>query len=219
MANSHQCMYGNEAPELLLSQLSASQAGSARHKCAVCAYSLGYSAGAQAQQPWSAEENCQHAKSAPTAVLASLPDSQAGPGLQRHKCCVCAYREGFEAAAVWADIPHGDDVSSVDTFYEGAVKTVTVNAYERNHVARQRCIEHHGDKCSVCGFHFELRYGPVGKGLIHVHHLRPLAEIGQAYKVDPVKDLRPVCPNCHAMLHRREPPYTIDELSAMLRTG
>lgn len=218
MANYH-CDHGSAAPEELLSHLPASQAGVARHKCAVCAYSRGSTHGAESQQPRSAEERCQHGKSAPTAVLTSLPESQAGPGVQRHKCSVCAYREGFEAAAVLADIPQGDELSNAGVFHEGAVKTVTVNAYERNHAARQRCIEHHGDKCSVCGFHFETRYGPVGKGLIHVHHLRSLAQIGKAYEVDPVKDLRPVCPNCHSMLHRQEPPYTIDELRTMLRTG
>lgn len=218
MAN-YNCDHGSAAPEELLSQLPASQAGVARHKCAVCAYSRGHADGVESQQPRSAEEHCQHGQSAPAAVLATLPESQAGPGVQRHKCCVCAYREGFEAAAMLADIPQGDDVSGADVFHEGAVKTVTVNAYERNHAARQRCVEHHGDKCSVCGFHFETRYGPVGKGLIHVHHLRSLSEIGKAYEVDPVKDLRPVCPNCHSMLHRQEPPYTIDELRAMLRAG
>jgi hypothetical protein len=66
-------------------------------------------------------------------LLATLPESQAGPGLQRHKCCACAYREGFDAGAILADIPHGDEMPSVDTFYEGALKTVTVNAYERTH--------------------------------------------------------------------------------------
>ena len=55
----------------------------------------------------------------------------------------------------------------------------------------------------VCEFNFEAFYGERGKGFIHVHHLSSLAEIGQEYEVDPVNDLRPVCPNCHAMLHRK----------------
>jgi 5-methylcytosine-specific restriction protein A len=36
--------------------------------------------------------------------------------------------------------------------------------------------------------------------------------MGNNYIVDPVKDLEPVCPNCHAMLHRKDPPYSIEEL-------
>ena len=52
----------------------------------------------------------------------------------------------------------------------------------------------------VCGFNFEDRYGTHGKGFIHVHHLDPLAQ-GER-EVVPERDLRPVCPNCHYMLHR-----------------
>ncbi|HHO0788469.1 HNH endonuclease [Aeromonas allosaccharophila] len=59
---------------------------------------------------------------------------------------------------------------------------------------------------------FGEKYGELGKGFIHVHHMMPLSEIGEEYVVDPIKDLIPVCPNCHAMLHRRNPPLTIDDL-------
>ncbi|MCK7546225.1 HNH endonuclease [Marinobacter bryozoorum] len=99
---------------------------------------------------------------------------------------------------------------------EGAVTKVQVNAYERNPVARSICIEHYGCSCVVCGFDFEQKYGDIGKGFIHVHHLRELASIGTEYQVDPLKDLRPVCPNCHAMLHRRRPAFSIEELLKQL---
>ena len=33
------------------------------------------------------------------------------------------------------------------------------------------------------------------KDLIQVHHLVPLSAIGKKYRVDPIRDLRPVCPN------------------------
>jgi 5-methylcytosine-specific restriction protein A len=94
---------------------------------------------------------------------------------------------------------------------------VTVNAYERSAAARAACIAHHGMNCSVCGMNFEATYGPAGKGLIHVHHLRPLASIGTAYEVDPVADLRPVCPNCHAMIDRGEAMHSIEDVRAMLQ--
>jgi 5-methylcytosine-specific restriction protein A len=64
---------------------------------------------------------------------------------------------------------------------------------------------------------FEETYGPVGKGLIHVHHLKALASVGIEYQVNPVADLRPVCPNCHAMIHRGEPMYSIEAVQAMLQ--
>lgn len=102
-------------------------------------------------------------------------------------------------------------------FVEGATKTVTVDVYERNPRARRACIERFGPVCMVCGFDFAARYGTIGTGFIHVHHLREISSIREAYTVDPEKDLRPVCPNCHAMLHRRSPAYCIEELRAMLR--
>ena len=100
---------------------------------------------------------------------------------------------------------------------EGAKKTVIVNAYERNGKAREICIEHYGTKCSVCDFDFESKYGEIGLGYIHVHHLTKLSSIGRRYELDPIRDLRPVCPNCHSMLHKRDDPFSIEELRKMLK--
>ena len=66
--------------------------------------------------------------------------------------------------------------------------------------------------CSVCGFDFQKQYGAIGKNFIHVHHIVPVSQMGDGYVVDPIKDLIPVCPNCHAMIHRTDPPLTIEEL-------
>lgn len=100
------------------------------------------------------------------------------------------------------------------TLFEGALKTSIVNIFERDAAGRDRCIAHWGATCSVCRFDFEAVYGAIGAGFIHVHHVRPLSEIRERYELDPVADLRPVCPNCHAMLHRRRPAYSIEELKA-----
>lgn len=107
-----------------------------------------------------------------------------------------ADREGFsytDEIGMYSDVP---------IMNEGALKTVYVSRYERNPIARRRCIEAMGCSCSVCGFNFEEIYGSVGKGFIEVHHLIPLSEIKENYIVDPKRDLIPVCSNCHSMLHR-----------------
>lgn len=101
--------------------------------------------------------------------------------------------------------------------HEGAVQSVYVNRYERNRHARDMCIAHYGSKCTVCGFDFDERYGPIGKGRIHVHHLLPLSEIQEEYEVDPVEDLRPVCPNCHLIIHSKSEPFTIQEVRGLLK--
>jgi len=110
-----------------------------------------------------------------------------------------------------------EQIDNPQEYYEGASQQITVNSYERNAKARSACIEHYGAKCIVCGFDFQGKYGEIGKDFIHVHHTKPLGEIGSEYKVDPINDLRPVCPNCHAMLHRRKPPFSINELRSKLK--
>ena len=109
-----------------------------------------------------------------------------------------------------------DEVVDPREYWEGALQWISVNRYERDPEARRKCLEHHGFDCYVCEFNFERVYGLGGRSLIHVHHLKPLSEIGRKYRIDPVKDLRPVCPNCHAMIHRRNPPYSIEEMIELL---
>ncbi len=102
-------------------------------------------------------------------------------------------------------------------YREGSVRKILVNAYERDRAARLACIGHFGTACAACGLRFEDRYGPLGVGFIHVHHVVPVSSVGAEYQVNPIKDLRPVCPNCHAMLHRKQPALTIEELRTYLR--
>jgi len=100
---------------------------------------------------------------------------------------------------------------------EGNMVRVAVNKYERNNDARDKCIKHWKAICLVCKLEFSQKYGKIGKGYINVHHLVPISQIGQSYFIDPINDLIPVCPNCHAMIHRRNPPYTIEDIRKMIR--
>lgn len=104
--------------------------------------------------------------------------------------------------------------AAVRLYAEGKVKTVTTKTYDRSPYARQACIEHYGYNCVVCKFNFEKAYGDIGRGYIEVHHLRQIADVGEEYLVDPVKDLRPVCANCHRILHKCRPPLAIEDLLA-----
>jgi len=99
---------------------------------------------------------------------------------------------------------------------EGAEETVALNKYERNPKARAACIAAYGTACCVCGMDFGKAYGPEFAGKIEVHHIVPISEIGGEYVVDPIRDLRPVCPNCHMALHsKKDGVYTIEELKAI----
>ena len=102
-------------------------------------------------------------------------------------------------------------INDAEVLYEGASKEIIAKFYERNPGAREKCLVHWGFDCCICGFNFEV-YGSLGKDYIHVHHIVPISSYDNEHPIDPVKDLCPVCPNCHVMLHRKSPPYTIEEL-------
>ena len=101
-------------------------------------------------------------------------------------------------------------------FEEGDSREITIQSYDRSSRAREACINHYGYKCSICNFSFEEKYGAVGHEYIEVHHLRQIADIGHRYLIDPVKDLRPVCANCHRMLHRTRQSLAIEQLISSL---
>lgn len=101
---------------------------------------------------------------------------------------------------------------------EGAQKTLCTKRYERSKKARQACLAYHGYSCKICGMNFELMYGSKFRDIIEVHHIVPISQIRKSYIVDPVKDLVPVCPNCHAALHSKpNGTYTVAELQSMIR--
>lgn len=110
-----------------------------------------------------------------------------------------------------------DEIQQEATYIDGAAIQVTVNRYERDRKARQAALEWHGYQCKVCGIEMTKVYGEIAKGFIHVHHLVPLSEIKEVYQVDPKTDLIPVCPNCHAMLHRQDPPLSPEALNRHMK--
>ena len=109
-----------------------------------------------------------------------------------------------------------DEEATPAVFLEGGRVALLVNRFERDPGARKACIARHGLRCSVCEMSFGDRYGEPMKELIHVHHLVPLSAIGMKYKIDPIKDLRPVCPNCHTVIHRDASPLSIEQARVLM---
>lgn len=105
---------------------------------------------------------------------------------------------------------------NIDSYIEGDAIQLQVTRYERNPFARRRCLEYYGYDCVICDFNFGAVYGRAGEKYIHVHHVNPIAKIGKRYKIDPVQDLRPVCANCHSIVHRRNPAYSIEDIKNMI---
>lgn len=108
------------------------------------------------------------------------------------------------------------EIDDSESYIEGKSTTLSITRYERNPHARKKCIEHFGYNCQVCDMNFEEKYGKIGKEFIHVHHLQAIAERNEIYELNPKTDLVPVCPNCHAMIHKKNPSYKIEEMKNMI---
>lgn len=110
----------------------------------------------------------------------------------------------------------GVDLADLDSEWEGEAeaesKRVMTTRYERSPANRVRCIRNYGTRCWVCDLMFEDVYGPIGRDFIEVHHRVPVSELPPGYRVDPVRDLIPLCSNCHSMIHKRTPIFQPDEL-------
>lgn len=102
-------------------------------------------------------------------------------------------------------------------FTEGQKAQVLATRYERNPKARDACLQHHGTACVVCGFDFASVYGEGFTWCITAHHLKLVSTRGGEHRVDPIEEMRPVCSNCHTVIHQRSPPFEIEEVQTMIR--
>lgn len=109
-----------------------------------------------------------------------------------------------------------DEIDEYKNLIEGAKKRIVVNAYERNQEARAKCIKYYGTSCYICGMRFLDVYGKLGQDFIHVHHHLEISKIKSNYVIDPIKDLIPVCPNCHAMLHYSKYEINVNALKKIV---
>lgn len=144
------------------------------------------------------------------ATIYPISDSESELLLREARIAVGIRRGSQFGAAV-------EVVDLAERLLEGATTEIRVNAYERNPRARRACLNHYGTICFVCGVDLGKVYGRIADGFIHVHHTVPLSSIRKQYRVDPVKDLRPLCPNCHAVVHLSDSPRSVDDLRKTVR--
>lgn len=132
------------------------------------------------------------------------------------KCYIAFHQSDYYPIKVHDSVEHEYvSMDNIPIHVEGKVYESHSVGFERNLKAREECLKYYGCKCFVCGFDFEKEYGELGRGFIEVHHIVPLSTIRDEYVVDPIRDLRPLCSNCHSMVHRREPVISIEELKKM----
>jgi len=110
---------------------------------------------------------------------------------------------------------YNDLMQAERVFSEGAGRgIVSIQTKERNANAIKEAKRIHGYKCCVCGFDFFNMYGDAGNQKIVIHHLIQIAD-GERV-TDPTTDLVPVCDNCHAIIHKKRPMYTIEEVRKII---
>ena len=127
----------------------------------------------------------------------------------------------YEIASSSSPDSHYPNPENTGNVKDGEVCDVHCHGYERDPKNRAACLAHYGYKCQICGFDFSVFYGPEFAGKIEVHHIDPLCRTKSAHAIDPIKDLIPVCPNCHTALHSKtggsDEVYMPDELRAMIK--
>jgi len=99
---------------------------------------------------------------------------------------------------------------------EGAVSRIEVNRYERDRRNRAAALAIHGYACQACGAVLANTYGDIAACFIEIHHVTPVSALGPDYRINPQTDLVPLCPNCHSIIHRRSPPYSVAEVREMI---
>lgn len=100
--------------------------------------------------------------------------------------------------------------SATMTFVEEGQETqVKTKVKKRSAKLRALAVEHFSDaegriQCEGCGFEGSSAYGTHGKGLIEIHHKKPIFLEGKTKKIlrEALADLSPLCPTCHRMVHR-----------------
>jgi hypothetical protein len=98
---------------------------------------------------------------------------------------------------------------------EGKTSTREAEFRQRNRALIEAKKANSDYRCEACGFNFEETYGPVGNEFVIAHHVEPLAGRSGASRTS-LGDISLVCANCHAMIHRNDPPFLVEKLRAKL---
>lgn len=115
-----------------------------------------------------------------------------------------------------ADI--GDtDIDMLAPSLEGRVLQVSHLRRERNPRLVEKLKDLRFDAqgfldCEVCSFDYERSYGKRGHKFMEAHHKKPLSSLKpEGEKVTP-EDYALICANCHRMIHRFSPWWSVEEL-------
>jgi len=90
---------------------------------------------------------------------------------------------------------------------------------ERSHalvqVKKKDVLQKHGRlQCEACSFDFAEAYGPIGDGIIDIHHTKPVHTLkpGETTKL---AELALLCANCHRIIHSKRTWLSVEQVRAL----
>lgn len=109
---------------------------------------------------------------------------------------------------------------------EGGKKETKTARYDRSarlrDYAREKFTIDGQICCTCCGFNFNKFYGQeLGRDYIEIHHIKPIfkyedEDMEKTLK-EALKNLVPLCSNCHSMIHRnRKEPLDVETLKEII---
>ena len=114
-----------------------------------------------------------------------------------------------------------------DIINEGKAGHISTNTKSRSDKLRKAAIDFYKTsaghlKCCVCGFDFEETYGNLGKDYIQIHHEHPVCQYDddgvESFIKDAIKNVKPLCANCHCMVHRnKKNAISVNELKKLIK--
>lgn len=163
----------------------------------------------------------------PAKIVWGLASGKTGRDFNAHQARDGLRRLAFDVpgpdqkAADIAESP--ETLAQLPIGIEGAERQVTRNIKERDPAARRAAetwwrVQAGGNLvCQGCDLDFGRRYGPRGEGFMHFHHIEPLAKASGPRQIAGPQALVPLCPNCHAMVHRGEDLLSVEDLQKLVR--
>lgn len=146
-------------------------------------------------------------------VYADKPDEVAGMAQS-----ILAHMDKAEKSGepLLADISDRD-IDMLTPSIEGRVLQVSHLRRERNPRLVEKLKDLRFDAnglldCEVCAFDYERSYGERGHKFMEAHQKKPLSTLKpEGEKVTP-EDYALICANCHRMIHRYSPWWSVEEL-------
>ena len=132
-----------------------------------------------------------------------------------------------DVAGEYSLLAEGRPVEVIDEriVAEGELRQRSAEYRTRSTTLRTAAIEHYSQNgrilCDACNFEFALAYPKLGNGYIQIHHLKPVSYFrGEELQIaKALANVRPLCANCHQMVHQRRPPYEVERLKSELKVA